>query len=88
MTNITVTCVDLAVRYHVQPRYGAMLAKMDYKAKLEEEEGRLSFRVPARYECTMLVVGRLCDRLPSSTIGAYSAREGAASSTPRSWTSR
>ena len=42
MTNITVTCVDLAVRYRVQPRYGAMLAKMDYKAKLEEEEGRLS----------------------------------------------
>ena len=42
MTNITVTCVDLAVRYRVQPRYGAMLAKMDYKAKLEEEEVRFS----------------------------------------------
>ena len=37
MTNITVSCVDLAVRYRVQPRYGAMLAKMD-EMRVEEEE--------------------------------------------------
>ena len=36
---------------------------------------------------TALTVGRLCDRLPSSTIGAYSAHNGAAPSTPGSCTS-
>ena len=37
MTNITMACVDLAVHYRIQPRYGAMLAKMD-EMRVEEEE--------------------------------------------------
>ena len=45
-------------------------------------------QVSAHLWCTMLAVGRLCDHLPSSSNGACAARTGAASSTPRSWTSR
>ena len=32
------TCVDCDSRYRIQPRYGAMLAKMDDEMRVEEEE--------------------------------------------------
>ena len=48
MTNVTMTCVDLAVRYRIQPRYGAMLAKMDEMRVEEEEEGQV---LVAREQC-------------------------------------
>ena len=37
MTNITMSCVHCDSRYRIQPRYGAMLAKMD-EMRVEEEE--------------------------------------------------
>ena len=41
MTNVTMTCVDCDARYRIQPRYGAMLAKMDEMRVEEEEEGQV-----------------------------------------------
>ena len=41
MTNITMACVDLAVHYRIQPRYGATLARMDEMRVEEEEEGEV-----------------------------------------------
>ena len=47
MTNITMSCVHCDSRYRIQPRYGAMLAKMD-EMRVEEEEGLTGRRIASK----------------------------------------
>ena len=64
MTNITMTCVDCDSRYRIQPRYGAMLAKMDEMRVEEEEEGQV------------LVARERCRATGECLVGNYGCQDG------------